>query len=49
LVKGDLSADLLHRTITNAIEQFRLHRRLRSCSPGRRWLCCLSRGRWYMQ
>jgi signal transduction histidine kinase/DNA-binding response OmpR family regulator len=28
LVKGDLSADLLHRTITNAIEQFRLHRLL---------------------
>jgi signal transduction histidine kinase/DNA-binding response OmpR family regulator len=26
LVKGDVSADLLHRTITNTIEQFRLHR-----------------------
>src|SRR5919198_1432219 len=25
LVKGDLSADLLHRTITNAIDKFRLH------------------------
>jgi signal transduction histidine kinase/DNA-binding response OmpR family regulator len=25
VVKGDLSADLLHRTITNAIEKFRLH------------------------
>src|SRR5215510_16580274 len=26
LVKGDLSADLLHRTIINAIDKFRLHR-----------------------
>jgi len=25
LVKGDLSADLLHRTITNTIDKFRLH------------------------
>jgi two-component system NtrC family sensor kinase len=25
VVKGDLSADLLHRTITNAIDKFRLH------------------------
>jgi signal transduction histidine kinase len=28
LVKGDLSADLLHRAITNAIDKFRLHQML---------------------
>ena len=28
LVKGDISADLLHRTITNAIDKFRLHQLL---------------------
>ena len=28
LVKGDISADLLHRTITNAIDKFRLHQML---------------------